>query len=192
MLDYHPEASGMKRFLDDVEQALRDLRASERSNIALARSARSDGTNPVVVAHGLRRLKYLALAGGALGMTLLALVVPGVPTVPFLLAASYYLARSSPRLDEKLRRMAFLGPILGEWEQYGGLSRRSKDKLIGLTGVILLVTLVVTPLSTFAILVIVLLWCLSIYWIARLPALTREQESRLRTGGPESFGFATS
>ena len=35
---------------------------------------------------------------------------PGIPTVPFLLATSYYLARSSPRLNDRLRRTAGLRP----------------------------------------------------------------------------------
>ena len=76
---------------------------------------------------------YLALAGGSFAMTLVGLVVPGIPTVPFLLTTSYYLARSSRRLDERLRRTPLFGPILVEWERRHGLSRSSKLKLMGLT-----------------------------------------------------------
>ena len=35
-------------------------------------------------------------------MTFVGLVVPGIPTVPFLLASSYYLARSSRTLHKRL------------------------------------------------------------------------------------------
>ena len=76
------------------------------------------------------------MAGGAFTLTLVGLVVPGVPSVPFLLATSYYLARSSPRLNERLRRTAFFGPILQEWEGHDALSLTSKGKLIGLTATI--------------------------------------------------------
>jgi uncharacterized membrane protein YbaN (DUF454 family) len=107
-------------------------------------------------------------------------VVPGIPTVPFLLATSYYLARSSPELDERLRQTAFLGPILCEWEQFGGLSRKSKDKLIGLSGLILIVTLLVSPLSPFTLLVIVVLWSLSVYWINRLPDVAPDRGGGVR------------
>ena len=48
---------------------------------------------------------YLALAGGSFAMTLVGLVVPGIPTVPFLLATSYFLARSSRWLDRETSRV---------------------------------------------------------------------------------------
>ena len=40
-------------------------------------------------------------------MTLVGLVVPGIPTVPFLLATSFYLARSSPSMNERLAGRRF-------------------------------------------------------------------------------------
>jgi uncharacterized membrane protein YbaN (DUF454 family) len=113
-------------------------------------------------------------------MTLVGLVVPGIPTLPFLLASSYYLARSSPRLDERLRRTAFIGPILQEWERYKGLSRWSKGKLIGLTLAIVTVTVVVAPLTPVTLVVITLITTLSIYGVVRIRALPDEP----RAGAP--------
>ena len=80
-------------------------------------------------------------------MTVVGLIVPGIPTVPFLLLSSYGFARSSPRINHWLRETRFFGPILIEWEQHGGLSRSSKKKLIGLTVVIILVAVILAPLS---------------------------------------------
>ena len=104
-------------------------------------------------------------------MTVVGLVVPGVPTVPFLLATSYYLARSSPRLNDRLRRTAIFGPILVEWEQYHGLSRSSKAKLIALTAAIVVVTVVLSAASPVAVVVILIIALFSAYGIARLPSL---------------------
>ena len=74
--------------------------------------------SPVELGPWWKRGVFLAMAGGALTLTLLGLVIPGVPTVPFLLAASYYLARSSPRLNEHLRHTPFFGPILLELDTH--------------------------------------------------------------------------
>jgi uncharacterized membrane protein YbaN (DUF454 family) len=145
----------------------------------------------ITVATGLKRLEYLVLAGGSFTMTLAGLVVPGIPTVPFLLATSYYLARSSPRLDEKLRRTAFFGPILSEWEQHGALSHRSKNKLIGLSGVILVVTVILSPLAPLTLVVIVVLWFLSIYWISRLPDLAPGQGGQPWPAAMKSLAVST-
>ena len=122
------------------------------------------------------------MAGGAFTMTLVGLVVPGVPTVPFLLTTSYYLARSSPALNERLRRTAFFGPILQEWEGHGALSLTSKGKLIGLTATIVVVTVVLAPLTPLALSLILLISSLSVYGVARMPALTRDGQARSRAG----------
>jgi uncharacterized membrane protein YbaN (DUF454 family) len=122
------------------------------------------------------------MAGGAFTMTLVGLVVPGVPTVPFLLATSYYLARSSPLLNERLRRTAFFGPILQDWEGHAALSLASKGKLIGLTATIVVVTVVLAPLSPLALSVILLISSLSVYGVARMPALTSDAQARARAG----------
>ena len=126
------------------------------------------------IASGWKRLTYLAMAGGAFTLTLVGLVVPGVPTVPFLLATSFYLARSSPRLDGMLRDAAFFGPILREWESQSGLSVTSKAKLIALTATIVIVTVLIAPLTPLALGVILLFSSLSVLGIASMPALTSE------------------
>jgi uncharacterized membrane protein YbaN (DUF454 family) len=138
---------------------------------------------------GVKRLENLALAGGSFVMTLAGLVVPGIPTVPFLLATSYYLARSSPRLDERLRRTTFFGPILEEWEHHGGLSARSKEKLVGFSGLILVITVVVSPFSPVTLVVIVLMWFLSVYWITRLPGIPTRQGARLLSARPAAIAL---
>jgi uncharacterized membrane protein YbaN (DUF454 family) len=184
-IDFRPDAPIAHRLLDEVERTLEELRASPLPHPNATSWALGDAATGAST--GLHRLTYFALACGSFGLTLVGLVVPGIPTVPFLLATSYYLARSSPRLDEKLRQTAFFGPILAEWEQYGGLSWRSKDKLIGLAGFTLVVTLILSPLAPLTLVVVLVLWSLSIFWITRLPGLSQEQDARVRTGGAASL-----
>ena len=141
-IDCGPGAGPLaSRTVDRVERILEGRRAADPRAAALRSGAVPEATDaPVIVATVCKRLRYKAMAGGAFTLTLVGLVVPGVPTVPFLLATSYYLARSSPRLNERLRRTAFFGPILQEWEGHGALSPTSKGKLIGLTITIVVVT----------------------------------------------------
>ena len=123
------------------------------------------------VATGPKRLLYLALAGGSFMMTLVGLVVPGIPTVPFLLATSYFLARSSRWLDEKLRESVFFGSIVTEWEQHRALGRQSKAKLMALSGAIVLVAIILSPLSPLGDHSLLLVSSLSVYGVYRLPGL---------------------
>jgi uncharacterized membrane protein YbaN (DUF454 family) len=167
-------------FLDDVEQALEidRVRRQQPEPRTPARAADAD-----VVAASWKRLMYLGMAGGSFAMTLVALIVPGIPTVPFLLATSYCLARSSPGLNERLRHTLFFGPILREEEDRGGLGRSSKAKLIVLALVIVGVSVALNPLTPVALILIVLISSLSIYGIASMPGPPEEGDARAWLNG---------
>jgi uncharacterized membrane protein YbaN (DUF454 family) len=172
-VDPLPDGLFADRLLDRMEHVLEGLQA-----------AAEESSGPIVVVSGFKRLGYLALAGGAFALTVVALIVPGIPTVPCLLATSYYLARSSPALDERLRRMPIFGQVLQEWETFGRLSRSSKGRLIGLTLVIVVVTVALSPAAPIVWAVVVLVASLSILGIVRMPALAEEPRiTRRHLGG---------
>jgi uncharacterized protein len=143
-------------------------------------SAAENGTTPTL-ASGLRRLYYLAMAGGSFVLTLVGLIVPGIPTVPFLLATSYYLVRSSPRLSRLLSRSWFFGPILTDLSKRGGLRPINKIKLIGLTLALGTVTLVLIGPPLIFVVIMITAATASVYAITRMPGVppqTRRSPSR--------------
>ncbi len=141
----------------------------------------ADGAEEPGVARGLKRVWYLALAGGSFGMTLVGFLVPGIPTVPFLLATSYYLARSSPRLNRLLRRSWFFGPILEDYQTYGGLRPISRIKLIGLTLTLGLVMLVLIGPPFLVLVAMVGAITASLYLIMRIPGIPKRVRGRRRS-----------
>jgi len=66
----------------------------------------------------------LGLASTACGIA--GIVLPLVPTTPFLLLAAYAFARSSPRLHTWLVTHPRLGPPIADWNLHGAISRRAK------------------------------------------------------------------
>jgi uncharacterized membrane protein YbaN (DUF454 family) len=174
----HEELNG---FMDQAERSFEDL-------LAEAMKTRPGDFNAaaglVEVERGPKRVMYLALAGGSFAMTLVGLVVPGIPTVPFLLATSYFLARSSRWLDEKLRESVYFGSIVTEWDEHGGLGRRSKAKLVALSGVIVVVAILLSPLSPLAIILLIVISSLSAYGVYRLPGIENGQGARVSLGTP--------
>ena len=76
--------------------------------------------------HLYRILGYLAVALGAIGA-----VLPIMPTVPFLLLAVYFFARSSPELEQKILDHPHWGPQLKDWRERRAISRSSKTIAIG-------------------------------------------------------------
>jgi uncharacterized membrane protein YbaN (DUF454 family) len=174
-IDFHSKTKELNGFVDRAEQSLEDLLASadrQRGALAHAKSP-ADGTG-LAIATGPKRLMFLVLAGGSFVMTLVGLVIPGVPTVPFLLATSYFLSRSSRRLHDWLCRSAFFGPILIEWDEHGGLSQFSKLKLIALAGAIVVVTVVLAPLTPAALAAVLLVASLGTFGVIRLPGVPRD------------------
>lgn len=72
------------------------------------------------------RWAWWLLAYGSLGLGLVGIVVPGLPTVPFVLLAAFAAARGSQRLHRWLLAHRRFGPMIGDWQCHGAVARRSK------------------------------------------------------------------
>ena len=72
------------------------------------------------------RWAWWLLAYAALGLGLVGVVVPGLPTVPFVLLSAYAAARGSRRLHAWLRRHRQFGRMIRDWQAQGAVSRRAK------------------------------------------------------------------
>lgn len=77
---------------------------------------------------GVRRFVYLTLAAIFFVLGAIGAILPGLPTTPLLLLTSYFLLRTSPKLNEKLLQSRFFGPILTDWQRRGGVRRHIKLK----------------------------------------------------------------
>lgn len=72
------------------------------------------------------RLLWLLLAVVSLGLGIVGVLLPGLPTTPFVLLAAYSASRGSPRLHGWLERHRVFGPIIGSWRNGGRIPRRAK------------------------------------------------------------------
>lgn len=85
--------------------------------------------------HASRLVRGLYLGGGVACIALGAagLVLPVLPTTPFILLAAFCFARASPRLHRWLLRSRTFGPMIREWQQHRAIPWRTK-----LTGIVLM------------------------------------------------------
>ena len=74
-------------------------------------------------------MRGLWLAGGltALGLGLIGVLLPLLPTVPFMLLAAFCFARSSDRLHGWLVGHPVFGPPIQDWTRSGAISLRAKQ-----------------------------------------------------------------
>ena len=67
-----------------------------------------------------------ALSAFCLAMAMVGIVLPVMPTLPFLIAAAWTAARSSPALHRWLLAHRRFGPVLRDWDEAGVVSRPVK------------------------------------------------------------------
>jgi uncharacterized membrane protein YbaN (DUF454 family) len=72
------------------------------------------------------RWAWWLLAYASLGLGLAGILVPGLPTVPFVLLAAFAAARGSERLHRRLLAHPRFGPFIRDWQAQGAVSRRAK------------------------------------------------------------------
>jgi len=59
-------------------------------------------------------------------LALIGIVLPLLPTVPFLLLAAFFFARSSTRIHDWLIKHPKLGPPIYDWQNNRSISLKSK------------------------------------------------------------------
>lgn len=86
------------------------------------------GGLPTVRPHDSRVVRgvYLGLGIVALILGGLGVVLPLLPTTPFVLLAAACFARGSEYLHERMLAHSVLGPMVGEWREHRAMSRQVK------------------------------------------------------------------
>ncbi|WQG56840.1 YbaN family protein [Pseudomonas sp. RTB3] len=74
----------------------------------------------------IAQLLFGLLAYVSLGIGLVAIVIPGLPTTEFILLAAWAATKSSPRLSAWLENHRLFGPILFNWRNGKIIARRAK------------------------------------------------------------------
>jgi len=87
-------------------------------------------------------LRRLLAAAGVLSLALgvLGIVLPGLPTTPFVLLAAACFAKSSPRLHARLLTNRYLGPLVRDWEAHRSIPLRIKVVSIALMSTMICVS----------------------------------------------------
>jgi uncharacterized membrane protein YbaN (DUF454 family) len=81
---------------------------------------------------GFARWPYAVLAYVCVGLGLIGVVLPGLPTVPFLLLAGWAASRGSRRVHDWLHEHPRFGPSLKAWRDERAVPTRTKATAIAL------------------------------------------------------------
>jgi uncharacterized protein len=67
-----------------------------------------------------------AVAGLCLLLAIAGVLIPGLPSTPFVLLASYLLQSANPSLQRRLEKCPWIGAVLVDWRRHGAISKRAK------------------------------------------------------------------
>lgn len=89
-------------------------------------------TEPARQPPALFRGLWIAFGLACVGLAVVGVALPLVPTTPFLLLAAFAFARSSPRLHAWLLGHKRFGPLITNWRDHGAISARTKAVSVGM------------------------------------------------------------
>ena len=87
------------------------------------------------------RVLFILLGSVAVILGTIGVVVPGLPTTPFVLLASWCFYKSSPRLQAWLLQ-SFLGKYIRDYKEKGGLTTRKRLYIIALMATMVSVSII--------------------------------------------------
>ncbi|MZR63574.1 YbaN family protein [Alcanivorax sp. DP30] len=115
--------------------------------------------------------RFLAICFVTLGM--IGVVVPGLPTVPFLLVAAWAGTRGWPALEQWLLEHPRYGEPILQWRQNGAVSRRAKCA----ASTMMLISIMIISFSNAYIavkIVVPLMLCVTLLWLWNRPEPVKE------------------
>ncbi|AVT49222.1 YbaN family protein [Shewanella baltica] len=112
----------------------------------------------------LKRGLFLLLGLTALALGLLGIVLPLLPTVPFILLAAFCFARSSERLHHWLMTHPWFADPLTQWQEQRAMRKGLKRKAMVVSALSFSVSIIVVPIlwvkGLLLVMALVLLWYL--------------------------------
>ena len=89
-----------------------------------------------------RNVFYIVIGTLSLVFGLIGVILPVLPTTPFILFSAWCYYRGSERLHNWLINHPYLGPIIEEYGEGEGMTKESKMKAIGMTWLAVILTAV--------------------------------------------------
>ncbi|MCI2397914.1 YbaN family protein [Aliiroseovarius subalbicans] len=90
----------------------------------------------------MSKVFFITLGWLAVGLGLIGVVLPVLPTTPFLLVAAFAFGKGSPRARAWLIEHAHFGPSIRNWEENGAISRGAKMLAVSMMTLVFAVSLI--------------------------------------------------
>ncbi len=120
---------------------------------------------------GIGRWFYQGLGFGFLGLSIMGVASPFVPTTPFVLLSSYFFVRSSPAINAWLLQNRLFGPILRDWYIHHALRRSVRRKMLIIGVLVFALTIALAGPTSPALPMMLLVSLFSFGFVMQLPVV---------------------
>ncbi len=144
LAEARPEWTELSAFAGDGVMVVREWGGeSAAGGIVPFDEAGRDPSGP----RGHRRMADLAMAGGSLLMTIAGIILPGIPTLPFLIMTAKYAARVSPGFERLVEDRPWLASLLAQAEdqEEQPIDWRAIGRMIGLAALFVAAIVILHP-----------------------------------------------
>ncbi len=90
----------------------------------------------------MTRYAFLIVGWVAVALGVLGILLPVLPTTPFMILAAFCFARGAPRARAWLVEHAHFGPHIRNWEETGAISRGAKRASVAAMAAVFLVSVI--------------------------------------------------
>jgi hypothetical protein len=87
---------------------------------------------------------WLLLGCAALLLGAIGILLPLLPTTPFVILAAFAFSKSSPTLQRRLESNKIFGPIITDWRNHGAIAPFYKILAIGMMAMALLLSILLS------------------------------------------------
>lgn len=183
-------ASHLKNSEVALEEAFQSENRSSRdggdqSDIDRFDSKCSSGSEMPIVRNRLREAGYGVLAIGAFTMSWIGLILPVIPTIPFVVLTAHFAVQSSPKLRNRLLRSRLFGPMMRDWQEHRAIRRVVQLQAYFFTTIIIVVGFVLAPAIPIIYGIMVIGSFMAIFAVSQIPVievLESHEPGRLSNG----------
>ena len=117
----------------------------------------------------MKRAALIVIGWLCVGLGVAGIILPLLPTTPFLLLASWCFAKSSERFNHWLTHHPRLGPLISAWQSGAGIPQKTKIRIILLIWISMGLSMFIVGKLIVSIILTTIGLCVSGY-LLRLPS----------------------
>lgn len=103
----------------------------------------------------MKQIIYITLGTIFVGIGAIGIILPVLPTTIFLIIASLFFVRSSPKLHKKLMNSKTFGPLISNYINHRGITK--KDRIKSLTTIWMLIIISMIFVQNLTLILILLI-----------------------------------